>query len=259
MLLLSEIPIFFLPRLTGLEPLEALAREFDAVKNPLEDWLLQRTETFSSLPLVEVAVEELEREKREMEELGREVEGRKGEVERLEELAAKFEMETEVHITYCMCVSLYRCRMVVTSCADVLRFSLMQTIGVGSCLSLGGTKQEWLYQMPVYLRASCAPLVPTPTVHVYLTSPPSLSLSLSLSPSLRFHLSVSSLSRVWPIAMLVDSRNKAVSRTTSTPLGKREIPVLSLRPPSSCRLTPFRLAPPFPCIGTEEWKHESVA
>ena len=110
--ILLYLMFIFSPRLTGLEPLEALAREFDAVKNPLEDWLLQRTETFSSLPLVEVAVEELEREKREMEELGREVEGRKGEVERLEELAAKFEMETEVHI---MCVSLYRCRMVVTS------------------------------------------------------------------------------------------------------------------------------------------------
>ena len=83
-------------RLSGLEPLEDIAREFDRVKNPLEDWLLTETETFASLPLVEVAADELERERREMGELAMEVEERKGEVDRLEELATKFEMETEV-------------------------------------------------------------------------------------------------------------------------------------------------------------------
>ena len=83
-------------RLSGLEPLEDIAREFDRVKNPLEDWLLTETETFASLPLVEVAAGELERERREMGELAMEVEERKGEVDRLEELATKFEMETEV-------------------------------------------------------------------------------------------------------------------------------------------------------------------
>ncbi|CAI8008649.1 Dystonin, partial [Geodia barretti] len=82
-------------RLTGLEPLEEIAREFDRVKNPLEDWLLTKTETFASLPLVEVAAGELERERREMGELAKEVEERKREVDRLEELATKFEMETE--------------------------------------------------------------------------------------------------------------------------------------------------------------------
>ena len=80
-------------RLAGLQPLEDLAREFDRVKNPLEDWLLQRTETFDSLSLVEVEVGGLEREKRELGELCEEVRGRRGEVERLEELAAKFEIE----------------------------------------------------------------------------------------------------------------------------------------------------------------------
>ena len=45
---------------------------------------------------MEVAAGELERERREMGELAKEVEERKREVDRLEELATKFEMETEV-------------------------------------------------------------------------------------------------------------------------------------------------------------------
>ena len=83
-------------RLAGLGPLEELAIEFDRLKNPLEDWLLQKTEAFDALPLVEVSVAELERERGEMEGLGREVREREGEVTRLEELATKFEMDTEV-------------------------------------------------------------------------------------------------------------------------------------------------------------------
>lgn len=83
-------------RLFGLEPLEDIAREFDSVKNPLEDWLLQQTEAFDALPPVEIVVEQLAREKKELEGLREEVGSRKDEVERLEELASKFEMETEV-------------------------------------------------------------------------------------------------------------------------------------------------------------------
>ena len=45
----------FFFRIAGLEPLEAIAREFDSLKNPLEDWLLQQTEAFDSLPPVEIA------------------------------------------------------------------------------------------------------------------------------------------------------------------------------------------------------------
>ena len=83
-------------RLSGLEPLEDIAREFDRVKNPLEDWLLQQTEAFDGLPPVEIAVEQLSREKKELDGLKVEVGSRKEVVEKLEELANKFEMETEV-------------------------------------------------------------------------------------------------------------------------------------------------------------------
>ena len=97
--MVSDVPLYLFIlslRLTGLEPLEDIAREFDRVKNPLEDWLLQQTEAFDALSPVEIAVEELTREKRELEGLGEEVKGRRGEVEKLEELASKFEMESEV-------------------------------------------------------------------------------------------------------------------------------------------------------------------
>ena len=42
-------------RIEGLEPLVAIIREFDAVKNPLEDWAEQQTESFASLPPIEVS------------------------------------------------------------------------------------------------------------------------------------------------------------------------------------------------------------
>ena len=83
-------------RLSGLEPLEDIAREFDRVKNPLEDWLLQQTEAFDSLSPVEVAVEELKKEQGSLASLKDDISSRREVVERLEELASKFEMETEV-------------------------------------------------------------------------------------------------------------------------------------------------------------------
>ena len=83
-------------RLSGLEPLEDIAQEFDRVKNLLEDWLLQQTEAFDSLPPVEIAVEELKKEQGSLAGLKEDISSRREVVERLEELASKFEMETEV-------------------------------------------------------------------------------------------------------------------------------------------------------------------
>ena len=90
------LPCSHVHRLSGLEPLEAIAREFDRLKNPLEDWLLQQAEAFDGLPPVEIAVEELQKEQRSLGGLKEGIAGRKADVEKLEELASNFEMETEV-------------------------------------------------------------------------------------------------------------------------------------------------------------------
>ncbi len=82
----------------GLEPVAQVTQEFDAVKNPLEDWLLGLAETLEGLPPLEVTEEQLQEQKEEMERLCEDIAAREETVKTVGELAERFTRELEVSL-----------------------------------------------------------------------------------------------------------------------------------------------------------------
>ena len=81
-------------RLSRLEPIVSIVKQFDAVKDPLNEWFSHKSDYFNSLPPLEVEL--LPTQQQEMEDFIRAMLERANDVSLLEELAEKFCKEIEV-------------------------------------------------------------------------------------------------------------------------------------------------------------------
>ena len=87
-------------RLSRLEPIVHIVQQFDAVKDPFNEWVSHKSEHLESLPPPEV--EKLEEQQKEMEDFIGTILERAADVTLLEELAEKFSREIEVSGIVCV-------------------------------------------------------------------------------------------------------------------------------------------------------------
>lgn len=87
-------------RLANLNTIADTVTEFDAMKSPLEQWVFDKQEYYSELPLLETEPSELRKQRVEFEAALKDVLSREKEIENLVELSDQFNKGKEV----CQCI-----------------------------------------------------------------------------------------------------------------------------------------------------------
>ena len=70
--------------------------EFDSLKSPLEVWVLAKQELISSLPPLDTDLDELEGQRHQLETILEDIQSRKDQVEKIDELSDQFSQDREV-------------------------------------------------------------------------------------------------------------------------------------------------------------------